>query len=518
MPALPVDASPSSRAAVHAGPASGRALTGRARLAERARSVPAPLALLLLVAALLSIAWNVSLPAFQGPDEAGHFAYVQRLAETGSIPRTAGGAAPNSTEAQAALTWLNLESLTGDRRAAPAWSSADLHLWRQVESALPRGSRSNGAGPNALAKNPPLYYAVMAVPYRLLIWLPLLKRLFLLRLANALFYLATIALTWLLAGEVLGRARWKQTLAAGAVALQPQLSFMSTVINPDNMLVALTTAVLLAAVRLVKLGPSLRRVLGVSVLTAAAVLTHGRGLVTVPVLITALVVSSIVHRVALRAALARAAAAGATVTAALLAYVAFGRASGSSGLYGGQASELNSGRGFSLGQFLSTTYQFYLPKLTELHRRIGPAYGYRQVFIDTFYGGFGSLEVALKARVYDALQLLSAVGLVGLYTAIVLQWRRFWSSWPVVVVLLALLITNLVFLHYVSYRSLLTSGEPLIVGRYLLPMVSLFGLAIAFTLGALPRRVGQSLGAVVLGIGVLLCLAGVGLTAVRFYA
>jgi 4-amino-4-deoxy-L-arabinose transferase-like glycosyltransferase len=515
----PVDAS--SRAAATPVPELRRSLTGPAEhLAACIRRVPGPLASLLLVGALLSIAWDVSLPAFQGPDERGHFAYVQHLAETGSIPRSTGGGKSDSTEAEAALTWLNLKALTGDLRAAPAWSAADLRLWRLLEAALPHGSRSNGAGPNPLAKNPPLYYAVMSVPYRLLIWLPLLKRLFLLRLANALLYLTTIALVWLLAGEVLGPTRWKQTLAAGVVALQPQLSFMSAVINPDNMLVAVTTAVLLTAVRLVKLGPSLGRVLAVSVLTAAAVLTHGRGLVTVPVLVVALLASAIRHRIALRAALTRSAAAVATVAAAVLAYVAFGRASGTSGLYGGQASELNSGRGFNLGQFFSTTYQFYLPKLTELHRRIGPSYGYRQVFIDTFYGAFGSLEVAFKARIYDTLQVLSAVGLLGLYTAIVVRWRRLWGSWPVVVVLLALVITNLVFLHYVSYRSLLASGgtEPLIVGRYLLPMVSLFGLAIAFTVGALPRRIGPAVGAAILATGVLLSLAGVGITVVSFYA
>ncbi|MCW3028754.1 MAG: hypothetical protein JWN81_1965, partial [Solirubrobacterales bacterium] len=278
VPASPVDAARSSHAVVHAGLPQRRTLAGAARrLASRVRSVPAPLGLLLVAGTLLSIAWDISLPAFQGPDEAGHFAYVQHLAETGSIPRTAGGGKPESTEAQAALTWLNLRALTGDLRAAPGWSSADLRLWRKVESALPPGSRSDGAGPNPLAKNPPLYYAVMSVPYRLLVWLPLLKRLFLLRLANALFYLATIALVWMLAGEVLGHVGWKQTLAAGVVTLQPQLGFMSAVINPDNMLVALTTAVLLAAVRLVKLGPSLGRVLAVSLLTAAAVLTHGRG-------------------------------------------------------------------------------------------------------------------------------------------------------------------------------------------------------------------------------------------------
>jgi hypothetical protein len=49
-------------------------------------------------------------------------------------------------------------------------------------------------------------------------------------------------------------------------------------------------------------------------------------------------------------------------------------------------------------------------------------------------------------------------------------------------------------------------------------MVSLFGVAIAFTAGALPRRAGPLLGAVILSLGVLLSLGAIAVTAARFYA
>jgi len=484
------------------------------------RKVPAPLALLLTVGALLSVAWNLSLPAFQGPDESWHLAYTQYLAETGHLPSAQGGPTGYSSEVFQTLTWFNLLAITGDLGGRPAWSSADLARWHEIERALPRGSRANGSGPNAVGTNPPLYYAVMAIPYRLFIWLPLLKRVFLLRLFNALFYLATIALVWLIAGELFGPERWKQTLAAGVVALEPQLVFMSAVINADSLLIALTTASLLTALRLVTRGPTLARVLTASVVCAATALTHGRGLVTVPVLVTALVAAFIKYRPGLREALKRSAAAAGTLLFAFLAYLLFGRASGSGSVYAGQVTQLNSGRAFNLRQFLSSVYQFYFPKLPTLQPRLGPEYGYRQVFIDTFYGTFGSLEVVYKARVYDVLQVLSALGLVGFYTAAVARWRRLWRSWPEVIVLLSLLVTNVAFLHYVSYRSLLSNGgsDPLIVGRYLLPMVALFGLAIAFTMGSLPRRVGVLVGAAILAGGVFLCLAGIGITMARFYA
>jgi 4-amino-4-deoxy-L-arabinose transferase-like glycosyltransferase len=482
------------------------------------RRVPRALALLLLVGVLQVLAWDVAVPAFQGPDEDGHFGYVQYLAETGRLQSTTSGPGPLSSEAEAAMHVLNLHALIGNLGARPAWSAADLKLWRETERALPKGSRSNGSGPNPIARNPPLYYALMAIPYRVFVWLPLLKRIFVLRLVSALCFLATIALTWLIAGEVFGRVRWKQMLAAGAVALEPQLAFMSATINADSLLVAIVTAFLYASLRLVRLGPSTRRVLAASGLAAAAVLTHGRGLVTLPVLAVALVTAWVRHRPSARASLALGSGASAIVAAAFAVYLLIARAGGGS-LYGGQVSQLNGGS-FNLRQFLSSVYQFYFPKLPSLQPRIGPEYGYRQVFIDTFYATFGSLEVTFKQRIYDLLQVFSALGVLAFYTACVARWRALARRWATVVVLLALLVTTLFFLHYVSYQALLGNGgsDPLIVGRYLLPMVSLFGLAIAFTADALPRRGGQLLAAAVLAAGLLLSLGGIGITAARFYA
>jgi hypothetical protein len=90
----------------------------------------------------------------------------------------------------------------------------------------------------------------------------------------------------------------------------------------------------------------------------------------------------------------------------------------------------------------------------------------------------------------------------------------------VVVLMLALLVLSIGFLQYVSYRALLGNGgsDPLITGRYLLPLVSLFGLAVAFTVGCLPRRIAPLIGAVILAIGVLLSLDAIGITMARFYA
>ncbi|HEV2981803.1 MAG TPA: glycosyltransferase family 39 protein [Solirubrobacteraceae bacterium] len=495
----------------------------RARLGE----VPKPLALILFVAATLSLAWDVASPSLEGPDEAKHFAYVQYLAETGHLPRVLTEAepevAPGSTEEQVTVNSLGLRPAITNRHVRPAWSSVDLNLLHEAERSMAHGSRTNGGSGNPLAKNPPLYYALMTIPYRAFVWLPLLKRVFLMRLLNVLFYLATIVFAWLLAGELFGAVRWKQALTAGVVALEPQMAFLSVTINPDNLLIALTTGFLLASVRLIKRGPSPWRVLAASLFAAAASLTHGRGLVTLPVLAVVLVVTWIRHRPAARGTLVLAAAGVAPVGAAFLFYALFGKATGSGSLYGGQVSELNSraagGRVFSVGQFASTIWNFYFEPIVKTPKSIGPKWGWRQVFIEGFYSSFGSGNVSFPKSVVAVLRALTLLGLAALVAAIVACWQQVRRAWPYVLVALSLLVTSLVFLHYVNYRAVLSRGAGhLFIGRYLLPMIALFGIAITFTAGSLPRRLGPMFGAAILGCAVLLCFTGLFVSVFRFYA
>ena len=54
------------------------------------RRLPAPLLALLAVTALEGLAWLVAMPAFQGPDEGRHIAYVQKIADAHTIPWRSG--------------------------------------------------------------------------------------------------------------------------------------------------------------------------------------------------------------------------------------------------------------------------------------------------------------------------------------------------------------------------------------------------------------------------------------------
>jgi len=139
------------------------------------------------------------------------------------------------------------------------------------------------------------------------------------------------------------------------------------------------------------------------------------------------------------------------------------------------------------------------------------------VFVETFYGTFGSLDVRFPTRVYTLLQLASVLGLLALYTAAVVRWRELHDRRRVVLGLAAIAVSGIVFLHLASYLALLDGPDPIVLGRYLLPLIGLFALAVTFVATSLPRRLGPLFAAVVLGSGVLLQLAGLGLTVARFY-
>jgi 4-amino-4-deoxy-L-arabinose transferase-like glycosyltransferase len=487
-----------------------------AQLSRRIRAMPAPLALLLVVAALLGTAWAVVLPAFQGPDESDHFAYVQHLAETGSAPSstTYRGAGSYSTEEREALDELGLRATLVNPTARPMWSPLDQLRWTRFERALPSTGRSDGGGLDPAAKNPPLYYVYESIAYRLSPDASLFGRSLATRLASVLLFVLTVGLVWVAAGE-LTRRTWARVLAAGVVALQPQLSFAGAIVNPDILLVAVWTAFVTLSIRTLKRGPTTARVLGLFALAAASALTHGRGIAILPGLAAVLALSWWHDRPPWRLTLRWAAGGAALLGAALLAVRLYAASSGGS-LYGGQAAAFQH-NSFNLRQFLSFVWQFYLPPLPTMQPRIGPSYGFRQVFVETFYGTFGSLDVRLPTRVYALLQIASVLGLVALYTAVVVRWRELRGQRHILIALGVVAVSTIAFLHLVSYLSLLGTSDPIVLGRYVLPLISLFALAVMFVATSLPRRLGPLFAAIVLASGVLLQLTGLGLTVARFY-
>jgi hypothetical protein len=188
----------------------------------------------------------------------------------------------------------------------------------------------------------------------------------------------------------------------------------------------------------------------------------------------------------------------------------------STGAYGGEVNLGPAGHLTPAG-FLNVTWQFYFPELPFMAPRIGPDYGYRQVFIESFFGRFATLEVAYSNDVYALIQGACAVGLAGLAAAVVARWAAIRERWREVVVVGAITLSMIGLIHVASYRALVFSNDPLITGRYLLPIVGAFGLTVAFVLTSLRARTSAVLGSLVLSGLLALNLVGLMLTVTRFY-
>ena len=499
--------------------ASHRLSPSMSRVRAPLRRVPAPLTLLLAVAAVLSLSWNLATAPLQGPDEADHVGYVEHLAQTGKIPSSAEGNGAYATDEVGALEAGYLR-MYQNRLARPPWTADAERRFQRFEDSLPNGARDNGNGPNSVGKNPPLYYVYEALGWKLAFGAGFFGKLFVARLLGGLLLLAMVAFTWLAAGEVFARRRLPQTVAAAVVALLPMGGFLSGIVNTDIMLAAVWSAFLWLALRTARLGLTWQRAAGLSAVTVLSVLTHGRGLALVPALLIALLVAWLKHERTLRSTLRAAASSGVVLVAGLGIYKVLVSASGGGALFGGEAN-IGSQSAFSIRQLLSGIWQFYLPRMDSMVPRLGPqGFGYRQFYVQQYFGGiFSSFEVYFPYLIYDAVQLTVFILLLALYTIGAVRIRTVWPHWPKIAIVGGTAICLVFFLHLASYRALANgAASPLIVGRYLLPMTAIVGIAIAAVVAGLPRRAGTVVAAIVLVGMVALSLGALALNVERFYA
>jgi Predicted membrane protein (DUF2142) len=482
--------------------------------------VPRPLAALLAMATIQVVAWILVLPAFQGPDEEAHFAYVQYLAETGKTPhRYAGSGWNQSTEEAEAIKWADLLVLRGVLAARPGWTDAAEQRWREVEASLPDEASSNGDGPNPAGQNPPLYYALETIPYHLSPGGSFFNRFYMTRFASGLLYVAAVAFMWLIASELF-RAVWARTLATGIFALHPKLAMLGAVVNPDILLVLTWTAFIYVGLRILRHGLTLRRLIGAGAAVAGSVLTHGRGLAILPALLVLLGIAYLRWRPPVRKTLlVLAVVLGIAAVGLGIAGVFTSGVSGEDAAYGGLLGWMDD-RSFNIRQFLSYLWQFYLPRLEFMQPSIGvPGYGFREVYIQSFYSDLASLEIQYPRFAIDLLQAATMVLLLGLYTVAVTRLEAVKRNWPILAFLLVTGLSMVAALHVSSYTTMLINpGDPVLTGRYLLPLLSLLAIAVTIVVAALPRRIGAFAAGAVVATGLVLQLSGLGIALVRFYA
>lgn len=202
---------------------------------------------------------------------------------------------------------------------------------------------------------------------------------------------------------------------------------------------------------------------------------------------------------------------------ALLAALAAVAVGGSSTPLVGRALAGSEGR-FDLVEFGAYVWRTYLPDLPFMEPGLGSHRDWSEPFVTLFYGAFASQEVRFPDVVYGWLEALTLIGLAGLVAAAVARRDALRARLPVIAVLASAVVAVLASVHVTEYAQLLAqSGNYIIVGRYLFPVIAVFGVAVAFTLDSLPGRLRPWAGAALVAGGVALHVGGLLITTTRFY-
>jgi 4-amino-4-deoxy-L-arabinose transferase-like glycosyltransferase len=440
-------------------------------------------------------AWALIVPPFQGKDETDHFAYVEQIAENGSLPegeRFTGEYSPGETVVLQALHYIQVRHSPG----VPTITSVQDQ--RALNEALHAGASMEGVGQAGVASNePPLYYALQTIPYSIGSG-NVLVQLQLMRLFGALLGAMTALLTFLFLREILPRQPWAATIGAICVALQPAFAFMSGSVNPDSMLYTVAAGVFLCLARAFRRGLTRRLAIALGVFIAVGFLTKLNFIgFAFGVFIGLLVLAVREIKANGRAGLIPPAiAAGIGVLPAIL-YILRNALSNHTTL--GAVSKGSSLTSFSsLFHELSYIWQLFLPRLPGMPHYFAGLFTTKDIWFDRSVGLYGWFDTMFAPWVSDVALIPAAIILVLCGRELVLRRHALRRRLPEFCTYAAITLGVLVMVGASSYLSDALGheaafGEP----RYLLPMLPLLGAVIALAVRGGGRRWAPVIGAAI---------------------
>ena len=449
------------------------------------------------VAVLNAAAWALITPAFQVPDEQTHVAYAQQVAESGRPPVARRSDERLAPELVAAMAGTRFASL--DARTFGAVVTSPLQQRRLdavLHGGLARRSPNDTVGP--AAPEPPLYYALEAVPYRLASGATLVDRLMLMRLCSALLAGATALFAFLFVRECLPGRPWAWTVGALGVALHPLVGFVSGGVNPDALLFAICAALFYALAVAFRRGLTARRAAWIGGLLALGIVgkINFYGLAPGALLAVALAARAstggLLNARALRlVGIAVGIAAAPYLLLTLLDHVAWDRG----WILAHTPAEQPEDHG-GLGGQLSYLWQVFLPRLPGQSTAFPDFYPGWQLWLKGFFGKFGWTVVSYAEWAYRLAALV--FGIVGALALRTLARERasVRERLPELLGYAAMAAGLLLLIGMVALRGFAPGIAGAIQGRYLLPLLPLFGALLVLAVrgaGRWGRAVGVAL-------------------------
>ncbi|MGH2855445.1 MAG: DUF2142 domain-containing protein, partial [Solirubrobacteraceae bacterium] len=388
------------------------------------RRIPRTAWMCALIACLNAACWSVVSPPFQVTDESSHYAYVQHLVETGSLPTSGTENFPLAEEV--ALSDLHATEVA-ERPSIGTISTEASQRKLERDLAQPN-SRTGSPDAGVATSQPPLYYALEALPYSLASGGTVLDRLALMRLFSTLMGGLTALFAYLFLREALPAVPWAWTVGGLGVALAPLLGVMSGSVNPDSLLFAVSSALFYCLARGFRRGLTQRLAIALGVVLAAGYLTKLTFLCLLPGAILGLLVLGVREARAGRDGDSRVSPGSGRRTA--YRHVGLALAVGASpallytivNLLLGRASIValssfatSRGGGSSIFKELSYIWQLYLPRLPGMRSYFHGFLTARVYWFDNLVGNYGWVDTRFPRWVYNA-ALIPAGAIAVLFT------------------------------------------------------------------------------------------------------
>jgi hypothetical protein len=484
-------------------PNSKQRSTGRFnRVLAMLRRAPTAAWVCAFVAFINAASWSLIMPPFQIPDEQDHFAYVQQLAENGTLPKQL-TKTEYSFEEIFALQDLNYYSIRRYPQGHTISSRAqEQRLQHDLASPLPRrGNRGAGVA----TSQPPLYYALQTIPYELGSGGTILDRLELMRLLSALMGAMTALFAFMFVREVLPGVRWAWTVGGLGVALAPLLGYMSGGVNSEVLLYSVSAALLYCFARAFRRGltPKLGVAMGIATILGFVTKLNFIGLVPGIVLgLLFLIVRE--ARKSRRTALLGFAGSVGIPAVPVFAFILINRLLGRSSFgFTSRAISNTLQRGGFLHE-ASYIWQLYFPRLPGMANDFTGIFPTRIIWFNGLIGLYGWFDTTFPSWVYTVAIVPASLIAALCIRALIANRSTLRQRLPELMTYLAMCAGLMILVGATSYVYFIgknSGGSP--EPRYLVPLLALWGVVLALAARGAGRRWGPTAGVLI----VVVCLA-----------
>src|SRR3989344_3872245 len=214
------------------------------------------LSILFIATFLNGLSWLVLIPIWQYPDEQAHFAQVQDMAETENVYIKKNF----DTSYEIALSEIILgtaRNTFGNNKFVYnpyfriEYSNTQYGLREFEIQALSKQSMRLMVKDEA-TKNPPLYYYLGSIIYRLVYDGSIFTRVFAVRILSLLFFSLSVFVTYKIGEIVFEKDKLLSLTLPTLVAFKPMIVFSSTGVLPDSLTNLLFSVILLMSLKIIK--------------------------------------------------------------------------------------------------------------------------------------------------------------------------------------------------------------------------------------------------------------------------